>query len=137
MDRDRDGDLGDDGPPFTNQGSGPVLAAAVPLVVPVATEDEGLRERPYGLWMWFRRTRDGGMEGRFYARSHYRGTLRVGDGAYTAVAFETAEPDGLLRDAGLCIDLDADGRCGADERFRDGDVVPFPGRPLRLALLYP
>jgi len=138
VDRDNDGDATDDGPPIGNQGTGPLLAAEVAVEATVVGDDGRARVRPYHLWTWFNRQTDGGISGRFYARNHYAGEIRVGDRAYAATAFEQRGHDALYRDAGLCIDLDPDGVCVEEEElFHDGDLVPFPDGPARLQLAYP
>lgn len=138
IDRTTDGDLTNDGPPRPNQGSGDVLAATVELEAVVRTSEGEERVRPYAAWVWFDRTADGGIRGRMYAVHHWAGSVSVGADTVALTAFEKDRHDGLYRDAGVCLDLSADGRC--DERtelFFDGDSFELGGRTIRLRLRYP
>lgn len=138
IDRNRDRDLSDDGPPLGNQGSGDVLAATVELRAVVRTEAGEERTRPYAAWVWFDATPDGGMTGRMYAVHHWAGRIVVGSDTVEVTAFEKARHDGLFRDAGVCVDANRDGRC--DERTElalDGDQIVVAGRTLRIRLRYP
>jgi hypothetical protein len=138
VDANNDEDLTDDGPPMGNEGTGEVMAREVSVEVGVVTSQGARLVRPYHLWVVFSDAPGGGIRGSFYARNHYRGSIAVARTTFPATAFETRDHDGLYRDAGVCIDLNADGECAEDsELFHDGDVVPFPGEPVRLTLAYP
>jgi hypothetical protein len=138
VDTDDDEDLTDDEGPFRNDGSGDVLAARVTTRVRVLDDAGGLRVRPYTLWIWFDESERGEMRGWLYGLNHYRGRIEVNGASWAVTAFEKFGHDGLYHDAGVCIDLSADGSCDeATELFRDGDVVPTPEGTLRLRLPYP
>ena len=115
-----------------------MLGATVELRAVVRTDSGEERVRPYAAWIWFDETPDGGLRGRMYAVHHWVGRVAVGPDTVGVTAFEKARHDGLFRDAGVCLDLDGDGRC--DERtelFFDGDSVELGGRTIRLRLRYP
>lgn len=138
FDRNNNEDLLDDGDPYVNDGSGTTggLGARVSTDVEIRYRDE-TRTRPYLMWLWFTST-SGRMEARMYALHHYVGQVRVGETEYQATIFEQGDHDALYRDAGICIDLDADGRCDEErELFRDGDFVRSPTGRFRLRLDYP
>lgn len=137
-DRNGNGDLTDDGPAHGNEGSGATLAAAVPLTIVVDGTD-GPRTRGYDVWIWFDESTNGGPpSARFYPRHHYSGSVSIGEETWTATVFEQAGHDGLLRDAGVCIDLDRNGECFEDaELFHDGDDVVTPAGSAALVLDYP
>lgn len=93
--------------------------------------------RPYQLWLWFT-SNSGRLEARMYAMHHYAGLLRIGDREYSVTVYEQSDHDGMYEDAGVCIDLNEDGRCDENaELFRHGDVVSTPSGRYRLELDYP
>lgn len=140
IDRNNNEDLLDDGPPLRNEGSGAetLLATTASVDVDVQVDSE-LRTRPYRMWVWFNAVDTGqSPRARMYALHHYAGQVRIGDRTYQATVFEQDGHDALYRDAGICIDLDADGRCAEEsELFHDGDLVRTPTGRFRLVLDYP
>ena len=140
IDRNNNEDLSDDGPAIPNQGSGELLAAYVSVQIDLRLAGGEEVQKPYGLWLWFDPSDSGGPpEGRFYSRHYYQGIVTLNGRIYQATAFEFSRHDGLLRESGLCIDLDGDDECQeARELFHDGDVIPQLGAPgIRLVLDYP
>jgi len=137
VDEDNDNDLADESP-HHNEGSGPLMATLVAVDTRIVVEDDFFQRIPYNLWVWFDETADGSIRARFYARNHYRGSVEVRGQRYDVTAFEDRGHDALFRDAGVCIDLSRNGECEEEsELFHDGDMVPFPGAPVRLELNYP
>lgn len=132
VDRNLNGDLTDDGPPV-EKGPNKKGVAGVELDLNVALLGEAAT-RPYRIWFFARRDGEG-WKAAFYARCHYAGRVRVGGGEYDAVAFEQRNHNALLREDGLWIDLDRDGKLSDHEHFDDGDRIQIGEReyPLRLA----
>ncbi len=138
VDADDDEDLTNDPGPVGNEGTSDILAARLRLVARVLDGSGGVIERPYPLWIWFSEDARGRITGRMYGLNHYRGNLLAAGASYAVTAFEKLNHDGLYRDAGVCIDLDADERCDeATELFHDGDAFTANGRRFRLRLAYP
>lgn len=137
VDRNRNMDLTDDGPPHGNEGSGTILAASVPLTVTVGTGAEA-RTRPYDIWIWFDEgSGQGPPRARFYPRHHYAGSVTIGEGTWNATVFAQARHDGSYREEGVCIDLDGNGECFEDaELFHHGDQVVAPEGTATLVLDY-
>ena len=138
FDQNNNEDLLDDGSPHSDASTGTTggMAARVSTDVEVRHRGE-TRVRPYQLWLWFT-SNSGRLEARMYAMHHYAGHLRIGDREYSVTVYEQSDHDGMYEDAGVCIDLNEDGRCDENaELFRHGDVVSTPSGRYRLELDYP
>ncbi len=122
------GDFSDDPAPC------PKLSCHRNLLVAVRGPDGSIEKRPYTIWFWFIERQ---KTPRFYSTCHYAREIQIGTEMFRAVAFEQRGHSGLLRDAGLWIDLDRDGKLAKDEHFLDGQVITVAGQEHRLALKTP
>lgn len=122
------GDFSDDPAPC------PKLSCNRNLLVAVRGSDGSIEKRPYTIWFWFIESQ---RTPRFYCMSYYAGDIQIGAEMFRAVAFEQQRHSGLLRDAGLWIDLDRDGKLAKDEHFLDGQVITVAGQEHKLALKTP
>jgi len=122
------GDLTDDA------AHSPGLSCNRNLTLAVRTGDGSIERRPYAIWFWYIESQGAP---RFYSKCHYTGRIRIGSGTYRAVAFEMQGHNGLLRDDGLWVDLDSNGKLSDEEHFSDGQLITVVGQEYRLALQAP
>ncbi len=132
LDKNNDEDLTNDGAPLRNLGAG-AFATTAYLQTDVIAKDGALASRPLNLWIYA--NKDGVF---FYSICHWAGEIELNGRPYKAIAFEGSDHDGLYKESGLCIDLNANGRCEKEgELFKDGASLTVDGRGYTLALDYP
>jgi hypothetical protein len=132
LDKNNDEDLTNDGAPLRNLGAG-AFAATAYLQIDVIANDGAKTRQPLNLW--FYANKDGLF---FYSICHWAGELELNGRAYKAIAFEDGNHDGLYKESGLCVDLNANGRCEKEtELFKDNDALTVDGKRYTLALDYP
>lgn len=134
VDLNNNGDLTDDGPGFKPQeGAGTFVS----INVPVITASGSKIHRPYRISLWIE-DQKGILVSKFYAVSHYRKKLNIGNKKYTAVVFEKSRHDALYKDSGVWIDLDRNGKLDKrKEHFKNDQKVAIAGQKLRLKLIHP
>jgi hypothetical protein len=115
VDRNLNGDLGDDGPGYTNQGTG-LFATLVPLPLSLVTGREAW-DGEYVLWLY-----TGGKERppasmRFYARTQLQGEVALPAGRFDVFLADNGPSDGDFSNDGIAVDLDRDGRIDLQEEF--------------------
>jgi hypothetical protein len=121
LDRNRNGDLQDDGEPLLNQGKG-LFASRINLPLSEVTGIPKLKG-DYRLWLF---TNPGSWSKgrmRFYSMTQLRGELLLNGRRYTAYLADNKPVDGDYRNDGISIDLDGDGKID-----RRSEWFP-PGRP--------
>jgi hypothetical protein len=136
FDTNNNGDLTDDGPPYTNQGTG-TFSSSVTLALTIITAKGKTVHQPYKIWFWLQDVGAGQYIPHFYAQSHFRGQITLNGYSFTAIAFETDKHDGLFRESGICIDLDNNEKCGTSEHYFHGEYVKAGQNTYELFLDYP
>lgn len=135
LDRNRNGDLRDDGPPVKNRGPDRFAGRIeLPLAklsrVPELSGD-------YLLWLFS--SPQGWEEGwlNYYCMTQLSGELLLGGRRYTAYLADNLVIDGDYRNDGISIDLDGNGRIDeATEYFPPGSVVGVNGERYRFQVTY-
>ncbi|MCP3671346.1 MAG: hypothetical protein GY814_13110 [Gammaproteobacteria bacterium] len=126
LDRNRNGDLRDDGEPLLNQGEG-LFAAKV--ILPLARVSGIPRLKgEYRLWLFT--NPDSWKKGkmRYYAMTQLRGELVLSGQHYTAYLADNGPVDGDYRNDGISIDLNDDGKISrGSELFPPGEPVAIDG----------
>jgi hypothetical protein len=127
VDLNQNGDLTDDGPPLTNQGTG---FFATRLRVPFASLVPSVTVPGYyeawlftntGLWQNSLIT--------YYSRTQFKGTVRLAGHTYTAYLAEGQHNDADFTNDGIHIDLNGDGKISAEtESFPPGTLLHLGGR---------
>ncbi len=136
VDKNNNEDLTDDGPPYTNQGSGK-FASLISLQLDIITMQGKKTNQPYQVWLWIK---DGNLKKKipyYYARCYYIGRIMMDGQQYIAVAFEKDRHDGLYRENGICVDLNKDNKCSSTEHFFHNDIVAVGDRKYQIVLDYP
>ncbi len=136
FDKNNNQDLTDDGPPYTNQGTGQ-FASSVNLQIGIITSENRETIQPYKIWFWIKGNNRREKIPFFYARCHYWGQVLINGRSYNAVAFEKDNHDGLFRDSGICIDFDNDNKCGKTEHFFHGETFYRGQDEYKIVLNYP
>lgn len=115
LDRNRNGDLRDDGAPLVNQGDG-LFATRVALPLPKVTGIPQLTGE-YQLWLFTNPTslEDGTIL--YYSMTQLQGELLLQGKRYTAFLADNGPVDGDYRNDGISIDLDADGKIERESEF--------------------
>lgn len=134
VDANNNEDLTDDGPPLPNVGTGKigiVTDVQVEILLPSGQQTV----QPYRVWLWYIEEQG---NPRFYTQCHYAGKIVLDEKAYTAIAYEKFNHDGLFRESGLWIDLNHDEKLDeATEHFEDGSFLSVDQHEYRIELLYP
>ncbi len=127
VDRNRNGDLTDDGEPLRNEGSGRFAAS---LKLPLAEVTGGRLEGSYDLWVYLDDRRDDQLHA--YSRTQLAGEVGVEGRRVAAILADNAVLDGDYTNDGIALDLDGDRRFdGSRERVGPGETLELGGRSYR------
>ncbi len=134
LDRNRNGDLRDDGEPLLNQGDG---LFATKVILPLARVSGIPRLKgEYQLWLFT--NPDSWKRGkmRYYAMTQLRGELLLSGQRYTAYLADNGPVDGDYRNDGISIDLNGDGKINrGSELFPPGEPVTIDGTGYHLRII--
>lgn len=134
MDANNNEDLTDDGPAMKSRGTGK-FASDFFVEMEVADSAGKKRTVPYMVWMWINERK---LIPNFYAKCHYSGVLSLNGSNCRIIAFEQGKHDGLLRESGVWIDLDRDGKSDPKtEHFFHRDIIRTKTAQYVLNLRYP
>jgi len=127
LDRNRNGDLRDDGAALRNQGNG-IFASKFALSLSAVTGMPELQGE-YQLWLF---TNPKGWEDgklRYYCMTQLKGELMLNGRRYSAYLADNERIDGDYRNDGINIDLNGDGKITRKtEFFPGGKVAEVDGR---------
>ena len=127
LDRNRNDDLTDDGPPLANEGSG---GFGTTLRLPLREVTGRPLEGTYDLWVYLDARRDDRLQ--VYSRTQLSGQVTIGGRSYPAVVADNVVLDGDFTNDGIAIDLDGDGRFkGPREVLGPGDALELSGTAYR------
>jgi hypothetical protein len=127
VDRNRNGDLTDDGEALRNEGSGRFAAS---LKLPLAEVTRGRLEGVYDLWVFLDDRRDDQLH--VYSRTQLAGEVSVEGRRIAAILADNAVLDGDYTNDGIALDLDGDRRFdGPRERVGPGETLELGGRSYR------
>ena len=130
LDRNRNGDLRDDGAPLLNQGSG-VFATNLNLPLDLVSGVPALKG-DYNLWIFTNKSAWKQNSLRFYAKTQLSSRLQLGDQVYTAYLADNHPLDGDYRNDGISIDLNRNGKIEhKSEYFAPDTVAQINGRQYR------
>jgi hypothetical protein len=123
LDRNRNGDLSDDGPPVQSSGTGIFAAEVQVTVAPV--------DKPLSLWLY---TNDQLWKERqltFYNRTQLVGRPIIGGREFLVVVAERGRHDGSFRNDGIYVDMNRDGKIDPSSEY-----IPPGGSVLLLGHRY-
>lgn len=127
VDRNRNGDLTDDGPPLANEGSG---GFGTTLRLPLAEVTGQPLDGVYELWIALDERRNDRLQ--MYCRTQLGGQVTLAARSHPAVVADNLVLDGDYTNDGIAIDLDGDGRFkGPREVLAPGDVLELSGTAYR------
>lgn len=127
VDRNRNGDLTDDGEALRNEGSGRFAAS---LRLPLAEVTAGRLDGVYDLWVYLDERRDDQLH--VYSRTQLAGEVDVEGRRITAVLADNVVLDGDYTNDGIALDLDGDRRYdGPRERVGPGEALEMGARSYR------
>ena len=132
VDRNRNGDLRDDGPPVANEGTGRFAAS---LRLPLREVTGQALEGTYDLWIY----RDERRADRLYAysRTQLAGEVTVGGRRVPAVVADNVVLDADYTHDGIALDLDGDGLFkGPREVIAPGGTVEIDGVAYRFRVVW-
>ena len=135
LDRNRNGDLRDDGPPIKNRGPGRFAGRIELPLAPLS----GVAELSGDYVLWLFSSPRGWEEGwlSYYCMTQLSGELLLGGRRYTAYLADNLVIDGDYRNDGIYIDLDGNGRIDeATEFFPPGSPVGVNGGRYRFQVTY-
>lgn len=115
IDRNRNGDLRDDGEPLVNQGKS-LFASRLQLPLAQVSGIQGLKG-DYQLWVF---TNPGNWKNEkmlYYSMTQMRGELLLEGKRYTAFLADNGPVDGDYRNDGISIDMDGDGKIDRRTEF--------------------
>lgn len=126
-DRNRNGDLRDDGAPLTNQGTGWFAAS---LSLPFRDIGGDVRiGSDYRTWVFTNSRFYDRSELRRYSQTQLTGTVVANDKAYAAWIADSGIQDGDFTNDGICLDLDGSGSVDYEtECASDGTSMVIDGR---------
>jgi hypothetical protein len=132
VDRNRNGDLGDDGPPLANEGSGGFAASLrLPLREVTGQPLDGASD----LWIYRDERRADRLH--VYARTQLAGALTLGGRRVPAVVADNVVLDADYTNDGIALDLDGDGQFkGSRELVAPGGTVEVDGAAYRLRVVW-
>ena len=116
IDRNNNEDLSDDGEPLLSNGSG-----SVALEIELLDAQGQSQMRPYQVWYFFNASMNGYQ---MYSKSFYQGKVSFHGYDYQALVYEDQNHNGLLRDNGIWIDSDGNGKFEPSEHYYHHDRVP-------------
>lgn len=124
LDRNRNGDLRDDGEPMLNQGKG---LFAGKLILPLA-QITGIPRLKGDYQLWVFTNPDSWNKGKilYYSMTQLQGELLLKGQRYTVYLADNGPVDGDYRNDGINIDLNGDGKIN-----RGLELFP-PGKPVRI-----
>ncbi|MES9962557.1 MAG: hypothetical protein ABW116_03370 [Candidatus Sedimenticola sp. 20ELBAFRAG] len=135
LDRNRNGDLTDDGPPVENQGKGR-FAATLSLPMDRVTGVSQLQGE-YQLWVFANNNSWRQNTLGYYSRTQLQGRLRLGGHLFTAYLADNLVLDGDYRNDGISIDLDGDGKIDREREYLPPDeMLTLGGRDYRVKIVY-
>ncbi len=127
FDRNKNGDLTDDGPPLTNEGTG-IFAARIDLPFKRLIRETDF-EASYTLWFF---VNDSAWKRGFanhYARTHLEGDVTLNGERLRAYILETGLHDADFTNDGISFDLDGNGKIDRrTEHVKPGDIFRYKGR---------
>jgi len=133
MDRNRNGNLRDDGPALRNQGNG-IFASELTLSLPAVTGIPELQGE-YKLWLFTNSKSWASGKLHHYCMTQLKGELMLNGSRYVAYLTDNERIDGDYRNDGINIDLNGDGKIDwKTEYFRDGKVALVDGREYRFRI---
>ncbi len=132
VDRNRNGDLRDDGPPLLNEGTGGFAAS---LRLPLREVTGQPLDGAYDLWIYRDERRADRLHA--YARTQLAGELTLGGRRVPAVVADNLVLDADYTNDGIALDLDGDGQFrGARELIPPGGTVEVDGAACRLRVAW-
>lgn len=132
VDRNGNGDLGDDGPALSNEGTGRFAAA---LALPFGAVTGQPLDGTYDLWVYLDERRGDRLHA--YSRTQLAGTVNLAGRRYAAVVADNAVLDADYTNDGIAVDLDGDGRfSGARELLAPGAAVELAGTAYRFRVYW-
>jgi hypothetical protein len=127
LDRNRNGDLSDDGPPVQSSGTGVFAAEVQVTVAPI--------EKPLSLWLY---TNDQLWKERqltFYNRTQLVGRPIIGGREFLVVVAERGRHDGNFTNDGIYVDINRDGKIDPSREYvPPGGTVSLLGQPYRFEM---
>lgn len=132
VDRNRNGDLRDDGPPLTNEGSGGFAAS---LRLPLREVTGQPLDGAYDLWIYRDERRADRLH--VYARTQLAGALTLGGRRVAVVVADNLVLDADYTNDGIALDLDGDGQFkGSRELVVPGGTVEVDGAAYRFRVAW-
>lgn len=132
VDRNRNGDLRDDGPPLVNEGSGGFAAS---LRLPLREVTGQPLDGTYDLWIYRDERRADRLHA--YARTQLAGVLTLDGRRVPAVVADNLVLDADYTNDGIAIDLDGDGQFkGSRELVAPGGTVEVDGAAYRFRVAW-
>jgi len=132
VDRNRNGDLRDDGPPLANEGSGGFAAS---LRLPLREVTGQPLDGAYELWIYRDERRADRLHA--YARTQLAGQVTLGGRRVPAVVADNLVLDADYTNDGIALDLDGDGQFkGPREVIAPGGTVEVDGAAYRLRVAW-
>ena len=132
VDRNRNGDLGDDGPPLANQGTGRFAAS---LRLPLREVTGQALDGVYDLWIYLDEQRDDRLQ--TYCRTQLAGEVALDGRRVPAIVADNVVLDADYTNDGIALDLDGDGRFrGARELIGPGEAVELDGAAYRFRVTW-
>jgi hypothetical protein len=133
VDKNRNGDLRDDGAPLENQGSGR-FSAKLRFDLPLVSGLDGLRG-DYVLWLYLPKKDAGAPTLRYYAMTQLKGRMRLQGKLHDAWLADNRQTDGDYRNDGLYLDINQDGRITPSaEYIAPGEILSLAGRRYRFLI---
>ncbi len=134
LDRNRNGDLRDDGEPLVNQGKG---LFATKIILPLArVSGISKLEGEYRLWLFTNPASWKRGKMLYYSMTQLRGELVLNGRRYTAYLADNGPVDGDYRNDGISIDLNGDGKINrGTEQFPPGKPATIDGASYRFRII--
>lgn len=126
LDRNRNGDLSDDGPPLNNDGRS-MFASELNFPLNVVSGVPEL-DGEYKIWLYTTQNSWQGRQMLYFSMTQLRGELVLSGKKYTAFLADNGPVDGDYRNDGINVDLDSNGKIDREtEFFPDGAVARIDG----------
>lgn len=127
LDRNRNGDLSDDGPPIQSRGAGVFAAEVLATVTPIA--------KPLSLWLYTHDLLWKERQLTFYNRTQLVGRPIIGGREFLVVVAERGRHDGSFSNDGIYVDINRDGKIDpSGEYIPPGGSVSLLGRRYRFEM---
>jgi len=132
VDKNNNEDLTDDGEPYKNKGYW-LFASDIELEVKVFSHTEECITRLINIWFWIKDDQ-GKLQAKYRSNCYYKGYVM----SHLAIAYEHENPDAMIQDQGLWIDLNKDYMLDfTKEHFNHGDMITIRDKQYQLSLDYP